>query len=207
MSLKETYSVAHTARCKLHLAVSRPDRDLRFLVGHAMLLDDLNLRIIEIEDSIDQSKQASAVKFKGTLGTPSTRNVPTGRPAGRSPPPRAAEDESDSDEGAGLDEYDDGEEDLGLTRFASASAAPPRQPSNPPELVPSDDDGSSDEEWDEATIRDLIDRNKQGDESLLGLYHDVNSCPCHKSDAPAIERIWEISEETGRRIAVAEIKA
>ena len=96
MSLKQTYSFAHTAQCKLRIAVEQPDRDLRFMVGHAMHLDSLMLRIVEIEQSVDQAQHASGVKFKGT-------SINKGNSAGarRSPPP-STEMETDSDEDEAL---------------------------------------------------------------------------------------------------------
>ena len=45
-----TYRVAHSARCKLSLAANRPDRNLRFVLGHAFTLDNVLLRIVEIEN-------------------------------------------------------------------------------------------------------------------------------------------------------------
>ncbi|EXJ64380.1 hypothetical protein A1O7_00716 [Cladophialophora yegresii CBS 114405] len=45
-----TYTLAHTAQCKLKLAANRPDRNLRFVLGHAFTLDNLMLRIVEIEN-------------------------------------------------------------------------------------------------------------------------------------------------------------
>src|ERR1700761_2111527 len=49
MHRHEAYSLAHTVRCKLQLAANRPDRNLRFILGHAFTLDKLNLRLAEIE--------------------------------------------------------------------------------------------------------------------------------------------------------------
>jgi hypothetical protein len=46
-----TYTLAHTAQCKLKLAANRPDRNLRFVLGHAFTLDNLMLRIVEIENN------------------------------------------------------------------------------------------------------------------------------------------------------------
>jgi hypothetical protein len=51
MSAKETYSIAHSAQCKLHMAANAPDRNLRFVLGHAFTLDKVLLRIVEIENS------------------------------------------------------------------------------------------------------------------------------------------------------------
>jgi hypothetical protein len=51
MSAKETYSIAHSAQCKLQMAANAPDRNLRFVLGHAFTLDKVLLRIVEIENS------------------------------------------------------------------------------------------------------------------------------------------------------------
>ncbi|ETI28315.1 hypothetical protein G647_00764 [Cladophialophora carrionii CBS 160.54] len=50
-----TYTLAHTAQCKLKLAANRPDRNLRFVLGHAFTLDNLMLRIVEIENKSAKS--------------------------------------------------------------------------------------------------------------------------------------------------------
>ena len=47
---KQTYTIAHSAQCKLNLAANRPDRNLRFVLGHAFTLDKVLLRIVEIEN-------------------------------------------------------------------------------------------------------------------------------------------------------------
>ncbi len=47
---RETYLIAHSAQCKLNLAANRPDRNLRFVLGHAFTLDKVLLRIVEIEN-------------------------------------------------------------------------------------------------------------------------------------------------------------
>lgn len=47
---KQTYLIAHSAQCKLNLAANRPDRSLRFVLGHAFTLDKVLLRIVEIEN-------------------------------------------------------------------------------------------------------------------------------------------------------------
>jgi hypothetical protein len=58
---KMTYALAHSARCKLHLSANRPDRNLRMVLGHAFALDNMLVRIVEIEnqsakDEVDLSK-------------------------------------------------------------------------------------------------------------------------------------------------------
>lgn len=49
MSITETYFLAQTARGKLSREAAQPDHDLRFLVGHANLLDSVMLELAEAE--------------------------------------------------------------------------------------------------------------------------------------------------------------
>ncbi len=49
MSIAQTYFLAHKARAKLSSAASRPDHNLRLLVGHANLLDALMLELADAE--------------------------------------------------------------------------------------------------------------------------------------------------------------
>ncbi|EEH45247.1 uncharacterized protein PADG_01397 [Paracoccidioides brasiliensis Pb18] len=49
MSLTQTYYLAHAARAKLSREASRPDHDLRILVGHANMLDSLMLDLADAE--------------------------------------------------------------------------------------------------------------------------------------------------------------
>ncbi|OAX81782.1 hypothetical protein ACJ72_03876 [Emergomyces africanus] len=49
MTLTQTYFLAHAARAKLSREASRPDHDLRILVGHANMLDSLMLELADAE--------------------------------------------------------------------------------------------------------------------------------------------------------------
>jgi len=49
MSLSQTYFIASSARTKLGREASKPDHDLRLLVGHANLLDSLMLELQDAE--------------------------------------------------------------------------------------------------------------------------------------------------------------
>ncbi|EXJ82375.1 hypothetical protein A1O3_06188 [Capronia epimyces CBS 606.96] len=49
MSITQTYFLAHSARGKLSKEASRPDHDLRLLVGHANMLDSLMLDLATAE--------------------------------------------------------------------------------------------------------------------------------------------------------------
>jgi len=63
-----TYTLAHTAQCKLKLAANRPDRNLRFVLGHAFTLDNLMLRIVEIENSNAKSAFTEGKRSRSASG-------------------------------------------------------------------------------------------------------------------------------------------
>ncbi|EXJ81601.1 hypothetical protein A1O1_07665 [Capronia coronata CBS 617.96] len=54
MSITQTYFLAHSARGKLSKEASRPDHDLRLLVGHANMLDSLMLDLANAEREQEQ---------------------------------------------------------------------------------------------------------------------------------------------------------
>lgn len=219
----ETYTLAHTAQCKLKLAANRPDRNLRFVLGHAFMLDNLMLKIVEIENQ--QSK--SPPKFEASAES-TTRRVSFRQPGDRpscglpdepqsskpsrraSPPPDASKihheaSDSDSDEYA-FDEYDEEDDtSLGLTRFTSASAQPPR--TIDPESDSSDDDDDDQPKSppsmpSEAELRTIT--GEEGDEEMADLYNSVRSCACHGLDdqkAPPASMAWEIPQPESEKQA------
>lgn len=218
-SLRETLSIAHTAECKLRLAVDRPDRELRFMLGHALTLDNVSLRLVEIEQeaaTVQQPSHASGVKFQAaTNGCTRRRTSP--------PPNRLAElhasDEEDEEDEEDKDDYfssDDDQDELSLTRFPSGSARPPQEP---PALISSEDDSSEEEDPpspelpSEDMLRDLT--KSDVDEDLMNAYTGVSKCPCHGHhvNAPRISRMWELPPKAGEhradgvRFAVAEVAA
>jgi hypothetical protein len=205
-----------SAHCKLKMAADRPDRDLRFILGHAFTLDKLRLRIAEIETETTQEKEAidsslgsrreRRVSFRGHTPRPSSIERP------KSPPPDQSADlgdmDSDSDE---EDEIEEGEDDgLSLRRFDSGAA-------REPQMV--DDEGSSSEEDEpkspppmpsEGELR-LITGGPE-DSELEQAYQHVAKCPCHgkHENAPQAEHIWEIPQkagEQGARYAVVAVEA
>ncbi|KAK5129485.1 hypothetical protein LTR08_003208 [Meristemomyces frigidus] len=207
MSLREAYSLAHSAQCRLNLEASRPERNLRFVVGHLMHYESLRLRIVEIEHDVSRSERASAVRFQGTgqVCTKMQHKPSTGQLRQKSPPPPVVEyDDDDGDDDSmsdGLSDEVDGIEDLILTRFPSASA----QPSQPtPELEQDDadyDDYEADEaispgDPDQAMLGQIV--KGDGNEDLTKMYEHVRVCPCHgEVDAPRIERMWELPAGEG----------
>lgn len=210
MSLQEAYYLAHSAQCRLNLEASRPDRHLRFVVGHLMHYESLRLRIVEIEHDIGQHQRTKAVQFKGTghvnAEHAAHRKPSTGQLGRRSPPPPAQEVKNESSEESDLEDdqedvdahiIDDADDDdLSLTRFPSGSAAPPRPP---PDLEPDDEDYDDDDEPEphspEEPDRETLDSAMKGEsnDTLATIYEGVRRCPCHgKTDAPHIERIWDL---------------
>lgn len=206
------------------IAADKPDRNLRFILGHAFTLDKLRLRVLEIEneESDDSSDSDDPPIFDEVAATNPGQNAPrrvsfpsNARPAGtsnpqnRSPPPAAeAHHDSESDEEEYADEEDDEEDGLSLRRFESASARPPR-------MV---DDKEGDEDYDDEngpfspTDLDLesITTGPENEE-LAGLYGHVKGCPCHgkHNDAPDITKAWEVPQKPGykgNRIAVVQVE-
>ncbi|CAG8958789.1 hypothetical protein HYFRA_00011740 [Hymenoscyphus fraxineus] len=233
MSARETISLAHTARCKLMLAADKPDRNLRFILGHAFTLDKLRLRVLEIEDEAlfsdsDSDSDDPPIYDEFAASNPG-RNDPTpqrvsfptnARPArpnnarNRSPPPPPGADahhDDEDDEYADEDDEEKGGNGLSLRRFESASARPPQ--------MIDDREGDSDED-DEPVSPPQIpsDLDLQSlttgpeNEELAGLYGHVKGCPCHgqHQDAPDITKAWEVPMklgQKGKRIAVVQVEA
>lgn len=208
MSAAEAYTLAHTARCKLQMAADYPDRNLRFILGHAFTLDKLRLRIAEIEmdmedendlvdelsEPLDAPKPESRVSFKHNSARPSSTN------RARSPPPADpsdgsdGEEEEEDDDDMEIDDEDD--EGLSLQRFESGSA---RQP----QMI--DDKGEEEEEEElktppmpsEDELRTIT--GGEGDEGLAEAYKRVAGCPCHGQKGPHASHVWELPQQPGEQ--------
>ncbi|KAK4497264.1 hypothetical protein PRZ48_011714 [Zasmidium cellare] len=217
-SLREAYTLAHTAQCRLNIEAGRKDRNMRFLVGHLMHYESLRLRIVEIEHDISKSARASAVQFKGTghVDHRLQHKPSTGQLGRKSPPPPPPEyDDDDEDD---LDDFlDDEEEDtegLSLERFPSGSVRQSQPP--PPELEPDNPDEDDDDDFDEPispddeTLAECV--KGDGDELMATMYEGVRKCVCHgKTDAPSFTRMWELppdknNSKPGITRAVAEVR-
>ncbi|EPE36213.1 hypothetical protein GLAREA_05551 [Glarea lozoyensis ATCC 20868] len=222
MSAKDTISLAHTARCKLMIAADQPDRNLRFILGHAFTLDKLRLRVLEIEtengglEDDSELSTLNAERPRRVSFPNNSRSHTTTR--NRSPPPggKAQFDSSSSDDGY---EEDDEEEDeeaddgLSLRRFTSATAQPPRM------IEDEDSDGEDENENEPVSPPPLptdmeLQTITEGPESedLAGLYQHVKGCPCsaEHQNAPGITRAWELPQKPGyegKRLAVVEVAA
>jgi hypothetical protein len=210
----------------LQLAADRPDRDLRFILGHAFTLDKLRLRIAEIEtdpsasisdsESDDELPTCNAdvgkprrVSFQGGSLRPTNM---TARP--KSPPPDelahldGSSSESEDDD---IEEDDEFGEELGLQRFSSATAKAPRMvPDEPGDDDDDDDVGPKSPEMAPSEGDLKIIMGGEGDAELAEAYNHVNGCPCHGKKGPGVENVWEIPGklgEHGGRLAVVQVAA
>jgi len=215
------------------MAADRPDRNLRFILGHAFTLDKLRLRIAEIEvsgssdsDSEPEDNGTNAVCTATRPGEMGERRVSfqTGksgvkaeRDRKRSPPPpqppMLEEDtESDSDE---EDDDIDGEEeeDLGLVRFGSAAAQPPRimgdeeiGPGVVDVLEEQEIEATDPKKYSEEELKKLCEG--KGSEELRMAYSGVAECHCHGEKGPHVENFWELPQPEGAvgpRLAVMQV--
>lgn len=191
MSLREAYTLAHTAQCRLQMEASRPDRKLRFVVGHLMHYESMRLRIVEIEHDISRSRRNS---IQGTAHHQFQHRSATNP---TSPLSSIYDDLEDVYE-------DDEEEDTGLSlqRFPSGS-------SRPPDMIPDDDD--EDEAYDEPVSPNEPDSETlekcvkaEANESYASLYEAVRGCKCHdQPDAPSFDRMWDLPpDQQGHRKGV-----
>ena len=222
-SISQAYTVAHTARCKLNMAANRPDRNLRFILGHAYTVDNVLLQIAQIEGMGGAANHSSNQDHNHSNSEPplqpNGRRVsfhenaakPTGElqsglapPAAskaskraKSPPPPQAQ-ESDSDEegyGHDVDGVENKDGDLGLVRFESAALQPPRTISD--DESDSDDEDDVNEpvspEWEPSQDELRTVVASDGDEEMADLYESVRRCCC--KDAPQIDRMWALPQD------------
>ena len=222
MSADETYTLAHTAQCKLRMAADKPDRNLRFILGHAFTFDKLMCRIVEIEDErermpkpVHSEPTERRVSFKENsnrptgplrqeIKPPTKKGANGGRALSPPPDPRAShrDDSSDSDEYVFDDDEDADDPSLSLSKTTSHIAQ------QPPTLVPSDGD-SSDEDDEPVSppprpsdsVLETI-TEEDGDEMLAELYETIRHCGCQKAvdkQAPPISKAWELPQSEARK--------
>lgn len=226
MSIQQTYKIAHTARCKLQLAADRPDRDLRFILGHAFTLDKLRLRIAEIEvgSSSDSSSSDEDLPEFTSVGVTASeageRRVSFGgnKKGGAGverrrspPPPPQLEADTDSDSDSAEEDIEDEEEDLGLTRFGSAAAQPPRivEEEVDEELSDGEEEAVNPSKYSEEEILELMEQGQESEE-LQRAYTKVAGCACHGEKGPKGEKFWEVPMKAGSkgpRMAVMQVAA
>jgi hypothetical protein len=212
MSARDAYKIAHTARCKLQIAADRPDRNLRFILGHAFTLDKMRLQIAQIEEAMESESESDEDQIPttttpGVVSFPKSTNcsVTPARHGRRSPPPERSGQLSDSDSSHDEDEEDEEGGELRLERFGSAAGLPPR-------MV--DDEGSDEEEElttppgspSKEELRQLT--QSSGNDQLTDMYQSVAGCPCQNHAQPKAEKMWDIPKGTGidaPRLAVVQV--
>lgn len=158
MSLNEAYSMAHTAQCRLNIEANRPDRNLRFVVGHLMHYESLRLRIEAIEQDMSpverrrakgirfnreeveerRSRALTSSKLSGFVSTTGQHYEYIDDAAADEHDDAASEgsgsefeeDEyvEDDDQEIAFDDYGEDMSELSLSRFPSGSSRPPRTP-------------------------------------------------------------------------------
>jgi hypothetical protein len=187
MSMTQTYFLAHKARAKLSREAAQPDHDLRFLVGHANLLDTLMLELAEVERAQEQWFNQSV---RGASTTTSTaqklqdRHVQWSENLAQVPEEEYDSEEETSDE----EEEDDLEEDyeqLSLVRTPSRS-------NSPPELIEESDSEDEDESMPaspKSAVAQLSTAEKDDEQSEEeeSLYKESYYLP--KGTAPAVSAI------------------
>ena len=215
MSADETYTLAHTAQCKLQMAADKPDRNLRFILGHAFTFDKLMCRIVEIENEQERMPKHDhhepterRVSFKDNsdrptgplrqeIKPPTKKGAKGGRAPSPPPDPNAVhlDESSDSDEYAFEDDEDADDPSLSLSRTTSNIARPP------PNLVPSDGDSSDEDEElvspparpQDSVLETIME--EEGDEMLAELYEGIRHCGCQNyvdKKAPPVTKVWEV---------------
>ena len=217
----ETLRIAHTARCKLELAASRPDRNFRFILGHALTLDKAMLRVAEIEFTGDDEGSSSSesdneqlkerhVEFTGNVEARGT-GFPGAR--SRSPPPPAQQPGLEDDNDDENSEDDEDEDSAPLQRFPSASAVPPREITHKEDKGIGDMDATGEQkkvpELSEEQLKRIT--RDHGNADLVDAYNHIAGCPCQGQKAPAVENVWEIPSgldgQRGGRMAIVQVQA
>jgi hypothetical protein len=142
MSLTQTYYVASTARGKLGREASRADHNLRRLVGHANLLDNLMMELQEAE-------REQEAWFNQSLRTASKPEEPKHvmwlDQIAENDEDSDSESESDDEEyTVSYNEVDDAEFDDEDNQELSLTRSPSKH--SPPELTMEDDEDSEEED-------------------------------------------------------------
>lgn len=145
MSITQTYFLAHSARGKLSREAARADHDLRLLVGHANMLDQLMIDLATAEQEQERwfNQSLSGTREKEVTHEDTIVEEPE---ADWEAEDAESEDESDYEEEqikptssteVDMEEDDEQDDSLALTRTVSRHS--------PPELTLDDDSDSDDE--------------------------------------------------------------
>jgi hypothetical protein len=117
MTVTQTYRLAHTARGKLSTEASRGEYDLRVLVGHANMLDNIMIELAEAEKEQEVTYQTNSVRFAPVTISAEELEIPE-------------ESDSDSEEDEDDDPYEDSkdysdyEDEVGHVEIVSKRTSP-----------------------------------------------------------------------------------
>jgi hypothetical protein len=151
MSIAQTYFLAHKARAKLSSEASRPDHNLRLLVGHANLLDSL---MLELADAEREQESWFNQSVRGASPATEERHIQWADTIVEEPEQdwQAEDAESDSDDSDSEMDFDEEDEDLDmadavpLRRIPSHGLLPPTATTT--KVYGYDDDYDMDDEED-----------------------------------------------------------
>ena len=181
MTITQTYFLAHTARGKLASAASQGDHDLRFLVGHANLLDALTIELQDAEREQDawfnetvkasrKQEEPKRVQWKDSVAAQLEQEdieIPDASDSHSS--------DSDSDADSDSDEFYDGEEDDAVQMMIPARRI--KSPAAVSTMAIDDSDDEDDlfaieEDDDEDTASLALTRTKSHSSHPPELVHD-----------------------------------
>ncbi|KAK5132799.1 hypothetical protein LTR08_008600 [Meristemomyces frigidus] len=190
MSLTQTYYVASTARSKLGREASRADHDLRVLVGHANLLDNLMLDLAHAEreqeawfnQSINKASKPDEPKHIQWIDTIAEEED---------------EDDSDAESDDGSDTYDEDAEMFAMMPLIKKMRSPPVQFSTI-EIDDDDDEDYDQEDDDEHSLTRVSSKHSPPE-----LTHDADSDSEDDSmpSSPETEPALQYSEKKRQNIS------
>lgn len=153
MSVTQTYYLAHTARGKLSRQASRADHDLRLLVGHANLLDNL---MIELQDA-ERQQEAWFNQSVTKASREETKRIQWADTIVEDPEDDCEDDDAASDTSDSSDSSDSDSGDLeDIIKAAELSTALRRAASQPSHVTISSIEVEEDEEiYDDEFDEDL----------------------------------------------------
>lgn len=167
MSITQTYFLAHKARAKLSREAARHDHHLRFLVGHANLLDSL---MVDLADAEREQESWFNQSVSGATKTAAEERHIRWADSVEEPEEDWDAEDADSDSSSDSDSDFDDEEDVDM-----ADSAPLRRPTSYKSFAEEDMEYSDDEEEEEDFAQLTLTRSPSHSASPPELDHDSDS--------------------------------
>jgi hypothetical protein len=141
MTVTQTYRLAHTARGKLSAEASRGEYDLRVLVGHANLLDNIMIDLADAEKEQEASYQSNSVRFAPVTITAEELEIPEESDSDS--------DDEDDDPYEDSKDYSDYEDEVGHVEILSRrTSSRPSMVALAEDLIEEDDGEEEYEDYD-----------------------------------------------------------